>query len=73
MARGQYHLWKPDLCAVCVEEVKHPSMRRGVAAAARAAAVGACVNCGQWPASAGEWEPTRCAECIGQRREKVQP
>ena len=26
-ARGEYHLWQPELCAVCVREIKHPSMR----------------------------------------------
>ena len=68
-SRDKYHLWHPELCRACVEEIKDPSMRRGVAAAAKAAAVGVCVNCRERPASADEWSPTWCVVCIAAGRE----
>lgn len=68
-ARREYHLWRPELCGSCVEEVKHPTMRAGVAAAARAAEVGECVACGAEPALGDAWESTLCRGCIAARRE----
>jgi hypothetical protein len=65
-ARGEYNVWRPDLCAVCVEEVKHPTLRRG------AVPVGTvCARCGLRPASGDAWQPAVCVECIGVERESA--
>lgn len=63
-ARRGYHLWQPELCAVCVEDAKHPNMRRSARVLPER-----CEKCGGRAPSGDVWRPAWCTDCIEELRD----